>query len=332
MGHDKKAQASLTRMARSEARDQDDDQDNTLDEGFDFDLDVEDQNSARRELTVIDRVDERIDHSDNVNQVMSTGVTLPQRGVFERLSPQVQRRLLLVGRRIQFTAGTAINSVGDPCHGLSFIISGRVQVEWMDALGWVPIAQLAPGDVVGAMEWADGKCWEERLHAEEDTLILFLPTSVLNPLTATYPDLQRQVERYTERHSLHALLGSHPAFRSLEDEEMLHLIDVAQLRYFTPGTVLYSPQMILALLFVIGRGEVELRSEERVIQTLGRGEVLNLELCLGERPHLLTGVVITDVTLYVLPFDEVEIMLSRSGGLQQLQREAHLLRARALNE
>jgi CRP-like cAMP-binding protein len=113
---------------------------------------------------------------------------------------------------------------------------------------------------------------------------------------------------------------------------MIRLIDLAQLRYLTRGTLLYSPQMILALLFVIGRGEVELRIGDRVIQTLSRGEVLNLELCLGERPHLLSAVVVSDVTLYVLPFDEVEVMLSHSSGLHQLQREAHLLRARALNE
>ena len=317
--------------------------DQTLDEELGHDVDVDhdpradklniEGHPSRRDLTLIEQVDEQVDpHNVLSKQVNLTGVTLPQNGVFEHLSLPVQRRLLLVGRRVHFMAGASLNSVGDPCRGLGFILSGLVRVEWMDALGWRPIAQLRGGDVFGAMEWAEGNLWKERLTAEEDTLILFLPTVILNPLTATYPDLQRQVERYTERHSLHALLGSHHLFQSLPDEDMMHLIDRATMRYVTAGTTLYSPQMILALLFVVGRGEVELRLDDRVVKTLGRGEIANLELALGDIPHLLTATVISSATLYVLPFDEVEERIAHAGNLAVLQREAHLLRARALNE
>ena len=53
---------------------------------------------------------------------------------------------------------------------------------------------------------------------------------------------------------------------------------------------------------------------------------------LGGAPQLLTARVTSEATLYVLPFDEVEIMLGQASRLHLLQRQAHLLRARALNE
>jgi CRP-like cAMP-binding protein len=202
----------------------------------------------------------------------------------------------------------------------------------MDALGWEPIAMMKQGDVLGALEWAEGKIWEERITAHTPTSILFIPSHLLHSLIATYPDLQRQTERYTERHNLHTLLGVHPLFQGIADQDLMRLIDLASLRYVAPGTVLFGPNMILALLFVVGRGEVDLSITERSVQTLGRGELANLEFALGEVPQLLTARVITETTLYVLPFDEVEVMLGQASRLHLLQRQAHLLRARALNE
>lgn len=290
--------------------------------------------NSRRDYTYIESIDERVDHQGIHSAALNPNrqITMPTSGVFQHISSVVKQRLLLVGRRIHFAAGVPLNSVGDPCQGLSFILSGQVKVEWMDALSWVPIATLHPGDVLGAMEWYSSKIWEERITAESDTLILFLPTTILTPLSATYPDLQRQVERYTERHNLHALLGSNPLFQGLPDESLMRLIDIASMRYVDEGAVIFSPRLLISLIFVIGRGELELLYGDRVVQVLGRGELANLELARGDGVNVITARALRPTTLYVLPFESIELLLAQFGRLELLQAEAMVLRARALNQ
>jgi CRP-like cAMP-binding protein len=307
--------------------------DHTLDEELEetFEQDTHSPLS-NRDSTVIETIDERVGVNPRERSISKSKFSLPLTGVFKHLSPLVKRKLLLVGRRIQYEEGTLLNNVGDSCQGLSFILGGQVRVEWMDALNWVPIAVLTAGDVFGAMEWAEGKIWEERLTAETSALVLFIPTAVLNPLSATYPDLQRQVERYTERHTLHALLGANSLFHDIPNQSLMNLIDIASMRYLDPGSVIYSPERVISLLFVVGRGEVELLCEDRVVQIISRGELANLELALGDGINMTMARILSPVTLYVLPFDKIELLMAESGQLYKLQRMAQLLRSRALNE
>lgn len=310
--------------------------DQTFDEHPDgsFDLDVETDLDAELD-TGFDTEPVVLPHLEDTGSALEdqeNSPPLPHRGVLEHLSTAVKLRLAQVGRVLTYQQGVNLNSVGDPCQGLGIILQGQVRVEWMDALGWEPIAMMTEGDVLGALEWGEGKIWEERITAHTPTSILFIPSHLLHSLISTYPDLQRQTARYAERHNLHTLLGVHPLFQGIADQDLMRLVDLASLRYVSAGKVLFGPQMILALLFVIGRGEIELSVDDRVVQTLSRGELANLEFALGGAPQLLTARVTSEATLYVLPFDEVEIMLDQASRLHLLQRQAHLLRARALNE
>lgn len=293
--------------------------DQTIDEHLDEDLEATD-------------IENQTNEGANLTPPGLLSLTSNRTGVFAELSEAVKLSLMRAGRLLTYELHDELNVVGDPCKGLSFILNGQVKVEWMDALGWEPIAQMGEGGVFGVLEWAEAKIWEERITALQRTEVLFIPTHRLHSLIVTHPDLQRQTARYTERHQLHTLLGINTIFQGVTEQDLMRLVDIATLRYASAGAKLFGPQMILALLFVIGRGEVELSIDDRVIQTLGRGELVNLEFTLGDIPQLLTATVSEDATLYVLPFDEVEEVLNHTGKLQSLQRQAHLIRARALNE
>ncbi len=258
-----------------------------------------------------------------------TPLNLPRGGLFEHLPAPVVQRLLVTGQRHRYEPGALLNEVGDPCEGLSFILSGRVRVDQMAALGWARIAELAPGDVFGAMEWLEGKLWEERVVALEPAEVLFVPTRALKPLSASHPELQRQVERYTQRHTLHALLGENELFLRLSPQDMLHLIDVATMRYVRAGTKIFDEKSRISSLIVIGKGDVRLQAGLRVIQMLGAGDLLNVELALGDSAHALSALAETDATLYLISFEEVEVAFARAGALGTLQALARHRRERA---
>jgi CRP-like cAMP-binding protein len=255
---------------------------------------------------------------------------LPKIGLFERLSEAVMRRLLMTGRREVIPPHTALNEVGEPCEGLGFVLSGQVRVDQMGALGWVSIATLEVGDVYGAMEWLEGKVWEDRLVTVDQCELLFVSTHALRPLSAAHPELQRQIERFTQRHTLHALLGQNDVFQYLKHPDLLRLIDVASVRSMRAGARLFDETVRISSLFVVGQGAVALRYQGKTLQTLQRGELLNVELALGADDPLLSAHAVSDVRLYLIPFDEVELAFARADSLEALQALARRRRASLL--
>ena len=253
---------------------------------------------------------------------------LPRVGLFERLSAPIIDRLLMTGERRSAPAGATLNEVGEPCAGLLFILSGQVRVDQMAPLGWVSIATLNVGDVVGAMEWLEGKVWEERVVAVEACELLFVSSGALRLLSASHPELQRQVERFNQRHTLHTLLGESELFQRLHHEDLLHLIDVASLRAFSAGARIFDPSVRISSLFVVGQGVVTLKLGERFVQHLKRGALLNVELALGADGPLLSAYAERDVSLYLIPFEEVELAFARAEALPSLQRLARQRRTR----
>ena len=101
--------------------------------------------------------------------------------------------LLDISHLIRYEAGAQLNEIGEPCEGLSFVISGCVRVDLMDAIAWVKIAQLEPGDLFGAMEWLESKPWEERLVATERSEVLYVPSASLKLLSVSSLELQREI-------------------------------------------------------------------------------------------------------------------------------------------
>ena len=265
-------------------------------------------------------------------QLVPDDVAIPNVGIFEHLNMEVINALLEVGQRLRYDLGEWVNEVGDPCKGLGFMISGQVRVDHMDALGWMEIAKLGPGDLFGAMEWLEEKIWTERLVVLDTTEVLFFPAKALKTLSLTYPDLQRQVERYTQRHTLQGLLGTHELFQLLPHESCLKLTDLASLRYVPPNSTLFDPQTRISVLFMIGKGEIKLSSGDRFVQYLGRGEVTNLELALGDEVNELSAVTQEETVLYLLPFEEVERTFAQEGVLHLLQKQAHQRRSRAFGD
>jgi CRP-like cAMP-binding protein len=255
---------------------------------------------------------------------------LPAIGIFDDLPGYILDEILPIGKRLRFDAHENINDVGDQCMGLGMIIEGEVRVDRMDALGWDSIARLKAGDLIGAMEWIDSKEWEERIVAVERTEILLLPSEKLKALITKFPELQRSLERHTERHLLLTLLGAHEIFQQLEDQMLLELIEDSYLRTVANQAKLFDQNTSIAALFMISRGEVVLSKNQKNIHTLTVGEIANIEIVIGDGITELTGTAKGTTSLFVLPLEKVEMILARVGLMPSLKKIAHQQRARAV--
>ncbi len=255
---------------------------------------------------------------------------LPAIGIFDDLPGYILDEILPIGKRLRFDAHENINDVGDQCMGLGMIIEGEVRVDRMDALGWDSIARLKAGDLIGAMEWIDSKEWEERIVAVERTEILLLPSEKLKALITKFPELQRSLERHTERHLLLTLLGAHEIFQQLEDQMLLELIEDSYLRTVANQAKLFDQNTSIAALFMISRGEVVLTKNQKNIHTLTVGEIANIEIVIGDGITELTGTAKGTTSLFVLPLEKVEMILARVGLMPSLKKIAHQQRARAV--
>jgi CRP-like cAMP-binding protein len=254
---------------------------------------------------------------------------LPAIGIFDDLPGYILDEILPLGKRIRYEPHEQINDVGDQCVGLGMIVDGEVRVDRMDALGWDSIATLKIGDLVGAMEWVDSKEWEERMVAKTKVELLMIPSEKLKPLSAKYPELQRCLERYTERHLLLTLLGNHDLFQQLNDEDLMALIEDAYLRTVANQAKLFDQNTSIAAFFMIAKGEVLLSKNQRVVHVLGSGDLVNLEIALGDGINELTGTARGATSIFVLPFEGVESILSKNGLLPNLKKMAHQQRARS---
>jgi CRP-like cAMP-binding protein len=255
---------------------------------------------------------------------------LPAIGIFDDLPGYILDELLPIGKRLRFDAHENINDVGDQCMGLGMIIEGAVRVDRMDALGWDSITTLKAGDLIGAMEWLDSKEWEERMVATSRTEILMLPSEKLKALSTKYPELQRSLERHTERHLLLTLLGAHELFQQLEDTMLLELIEDSYLRTVANQAKLFDQTTSIAAIFMIAKGEILLSKNQRLIHTLMVGELANVEIVLGDGMTELTGTAKGTTSLFVLPLERVEMVLSRAGLMPALKKIAHQQRARSI--
>jgi signal-transduction protein with cAMP-binding, CBS, and nucleotidyltransferase domain len=256
-------------------------------------------------------------------------IRLNKQGVFDHLSDHLKRILTQEGLRMRYLKNQAMNDIGESCKGLSLIMKGIARVDLMDALQWVSIDVLESGDMFGAMEWLEGKTWEERVIAVTEVETLFIDTDTLKKLSTRYPELRRQIERYTQRHHLQALLGTHDLFQQVAAQSLKYLIDLANLRPTRKGMQIFGPLMKISTLFVVGEGEVELRYNSQRLKVLREGDILNVELALGDGLNELSAYALNNGYLYGIPFEDIEVALARTGWLTQLQSLAQQRRQRA---
>ena len=124
----------------------------------------------------------------------------------------------------------------------------------------------------------------------------------------------------------------HPLNQKLDHQQIHKMIENAYWRDFPHGVRLFDPLTQISVLFMIEQGEIKLSFEDRVVQRLGRGEIANVELSFGQELNELSAHIEGPTSLFLIPFEDIEPILSKTRLLGRLQKVAHQRRARAFRE
>jgi CBS domain-containing protein len=114
-----------------------------------------------------------------------------------------------------------------------------------------------------------------------------------------------------------AFLRRHPPFDTLDDAELAAVARAAVAQHHAAGTpILERPDATSEHAFVVRRGAVELRSEGRLLDVLGEGEMFAFASILAERPLGFVARATEDTLVYRIPEDAIRAVLERPAALR----------------
>ncbi len=206
---------------------------------------------------------------------------------------------------------------GEP--GITFYLVSRGTVHLLD--GEEVLEELQEGDFLGEMALLTGKTWSYDAKAVTPAILWLLRKSEFDMLAAQVPALATAVSERLQHLLLkgHELVGEKrvsalrrfPLFAPLADQELEDLASHLDEQHFVAGSVIYRRGEPAQAFYLLSEGEVELEGlHGNQIRVRAPGFFGEVGLLTGSHQRE-TARAITGVTLYVLPRDEFELMISR---------------------
>ncbi len=89
-------------------------------------------------------------------------------------------------------------------------------------------------------------------------------------------------------------------------------------RSFAAGEVIFSEGDEADGLYIVGRGSVELRDGERVVDTIAAPGLFGEMALVEDQPRSLTAVAVADAELYVIPPRQFWVLVSETPNFARL--------------
>src|SRR5262249_22959727 len=122
--------------------------------------------------------------------------------------------------------------------------------------------------------------------ASEDTLLLEISASLLNDLSARYPQLALALKRFCRQRLLANVMSSSDLFRPFSKPERKKLIELFRAREVPQGATLLKAGELSDGLYVVLSGEVEVRKGEELLARLREGELFGEMSLLTRAPAI----------------------------------------------
>jgi putative ABC transport system ATP-binding protein len=118
------------------------------------------------------------------------------------------------------------------------------------------------------------------------------------------------------------VLQAFPLFQGLTPRVLSHVADKMELRQFDPGAEIIRQGEMGSEFFVIGKGEVEIVIDGRVVNKLSAGSFFGEVSLIKEQPRNATVRALTQVSCFVLSKEEFQEVVNTSATFEQELRQA----------
>jgi CRP-like cAMP-binding protein/predicted acylesterase/phospholipase RssA len=218
---------------------------------------------------------------------------------------------------VQLAAGETLVRQGDDADSLFVILEGRLAVRLdREAREGQALAELGAGDLVGEVALIAGGKRSATVTALEPSTLARLPVAALTRLQATRPELASRLADLVSRRLREAQLAAQLArlFDTLDPATLAALQRAAEWVSLPAGEALFRQGDAgdAAYLVVTGRLRILTRDpQERVLNEVGRGEMVGEMALLEGVPRMATALATRDTDLARIPRAAFEELIER---------------------
>ena len=218
-------------------------------------------------------------------------------------------------------AGQRLYNAGDPPGGLYIVERGQVHL--VDPSGAEGDITLGAGAVFSDLELLTGKPYSRSAETASDATVWALSAAAWSDLTQRYPELSSALSREV-RAPLSAAdqklaaqrLRQLPTFSRWPDDALAAVTATMLLQHAPAGEAIYRKGDPGDGMFLVEKGQVELRSADDVLARLTAGNDFGEMALVTGRPRSSDAFAASDVNLWVLYRSDFERVMARYPAVQ----------------
>jgi CRP-like cAMP-binding protein len=246
---------------------------------------------------------------------------------------EAEQRLSLADAK----TGERLFSAGDPPSGLYIVERGQLRLS--DPTGLTGDIVMGAGAVCGDLELLTGKPHAYGAEVAEDAALWTLSADAFADLTAEHPELRvtlsqevRSPLSAADQKSAIERLRQLPTFSRWPDDALQELASAMLVQHVPVQELVYQKGAPGDAMFLVEKGQVELRAEDEVLARLGVGNDFGEMALLTGRPRTSNAVAVTDTNLWVLYRSDFDRLATRYPAVQAALTETVAQRLASADE
>ena len=179
--------------------------------------------------------------------------------LLEGLSPVSMRTLQQSARVMHVSKGVELLHEGDTPHDLYFIETGRLAIGKQVGAQLRVIAKLGPGDIYGEFGVLRKKSRYASVYTIEPSRIIRVDIPAIQQVLESDRTFREALSGLLTRRMLDSFFFSHPVFAAMPPEARAKLSRHLPIRFFEPGTRIFSQGDAPTSVSLVLSGEIEVR-------------------------------------------------------------------------
>ncbi len=247
---------------------------------------------------------------------------LPKIPLFSDLDPAPFRELIERCQLRALKAGDRVFKQGSAGDSFFVICGGAVRVLRDEPERPQELAMLHEGSFFGEMAiLSDAPRTATVESTSDDTLLLEISASLLNDLSARYPQMALALKRFCRQRLLANVMSTSALFRPFTKQERKKLIELFRAREVPKGTVILKAGEVSDGLYVVLSGEVEAKNGGELLARLREGELFGEMSLLTRSPAVASVTAVRRTSLLRLPREDFNTVMMTHPQVLELVAE-----------